>query len=211
MLAADGVLIATPAHAAAPLLRELDPALAEALGSISYASCVTVHLAWPRHAVERPPRSHGFFVPRGAGGALVAAGFVGVKFPERVPGDRVVARLFLGGALRPEVSDLSDAALVELSGRALAPLLGPREPPAVLRIHRHPLALPQPAVGHPALAARLRARLEGHPGLELAGGPLGAYGLPDTIAAAEIAATRLFEWVDRTARSRLSENGHAPD
>jgi protoporphyrinogen/coproporphyrinogen III oxidase len=194
-LAADAVLLAAPGHAASPLLRELDPALADRIGEIDYASCVTVNLAWPRRAVARAPRSHGFFVPRSAGLELVAAGFVNVKFPERAPADQIVVRAFLGGALRPGVDVRTDDEIVELSTRALRPVLGLREPPAWFRVFRHPRAMPQLAVGHLALAARLRARLAAHPGLELAGGPLGAHGLPDSIAAGESAADRLLDWL----------------
>lgn len=196
-LAADAVLIALPAHAAAPLLSELDPTLAQELGQISYASCATVHLAWPRRAVTRPPRSHGFFVPRTEGLPVVAASFLDVKYPERVPGDQVVARVFLGGALHPRALDRTDAELADLAASTLAPLLGLREPPAWSRVWRHPRSMPQRTVGHPARAARLTARLATHPGLAFAGGPLGAYGLPDSIAAGEKAAERMLEWVNR--------------
>ncbi len=191
-LAADAVLIALPATAAAALLSELDPPLAGDLRQISYASAVTVHLAWPNQAVEQPPRCHGFFVPCTAGSSVVAATFVSVKHPERTPADQFVVRVYLGGALHPEVIGRPDAELVELSASLLAPLLGPREPPVWSRVWRHPSAMPQRKVGHPALVARLRARLAAHPGLDFAGGPLGAYGLSDSIAEGEAAAERLI-------------------
>ena len=195
-LSAAAVLIAAPAPSAALLLRDLDPELAAPLAAISYASCATVHLAWRRPAVARPPRNLGFFVPRSAGLAPVAGSFVNVKFPTRAPADQVVARLFLGGAARPEVDGRTDAELVEIAAGALAPLLGARGALAWSRVFRHRRAMPQLAVGHLALVARARARLDLHPGLELAGGPVGAYGLPDAIAAGEAAAARLLEALD---------------
>ena len=191
-LAADAVLIALPAPAAATLLSELDPPLAGELGQISYASAVTVHLAWPRQAVKRPPREYGFFVPRTAGSPVVGVTFVSVKHPERTPEDQSVVRVYLGGALHPDAIGRPDADLVELSADLLAPLLGIAEPPLWSRVWRHPSAMPQRRVGHPALVARLRERLGAHPGLEFAGGPLGAYGLPDSIAEGEAAAERLL-------------------
>lgn len=193
-VAADAVLIALPAPAAAALLSELDPPLAGDLGQISYASAVTVHLAWPRQAVERPPRCHGFFVPRTAGSPVVAATFVSVKHPERTPEDQFVVRVYLGGALHPDAIGRPDAELVDLSAGVLAPLLGLGEPPLWSRVWRHPASMPQRKVGHPALVARLRARLAAQPGLEFAGGPLGAYGLSDSIAAGEAAAERVLSF-----------------
>jgi protoporphyrinogen/coproporphyrinogen III oxidase len=194
-LAAAAVLIALPAPAAAALLSDLDPPLAGELGQISYASAVTVHLAWPRQAVERLPQSYGFFVPRTAGSPVVAATFVSVKHPERTPADQFVVRVYLGGALHPEAVGRPDAELVDLSASLLAPLLGLREPPLWSRVWRHRSAMPQRRVGHPALVARLRARVAAHPGLDVAGGPLGAYGLPDSIAEGEAAAERLLSFL----------------
>lgn len=193
-LAADAVLIALPAPAAATLLSELDSPLAADLGQISYASAVTVHLAWPWQAVERAPQAYGFFVPRTAGSPVVAATFVSVKHPERTPEDQFVIRVYLGGALHPEAVGRPDAELVETSADLLAPLLGLSEPPLWSRVWRHRSAMPQRRVGHPALVARLRARLDAHPGLDFAGGPLGAYGLPDSIAEGEAAAERVISF-----------------
>jgi oxygen-dependent protoporphyrinogen oxidase len=150
------------------------------------------------------PRSHGFFVPRSTGPGLVAAGFVSVKFPDRVPADQFVVRTFLGGALHPEVAELSEPDLAELATRSLAPLLGLREPPTWTRVHRHLGSMPQFAVGHLDRVARLRARLAGEPelaGLEFAGGPQGAYGLPDSIAAAAGAAARVVDRIPSAART----------
>jgi len=200
-LTADAVLIALPAPAAAALLSELDPPLAGDLGQISYASAVTVHLAWPNQAVEQHPRCHGFFVPRTAGSPVVAATFVSVKHPERTPADQFVVRVYLGGALHPEAIGRPDAELVEISASLLAPLLGLREPPLWSRVWRHRSAMPQRKVGHPALVARLRARLAAHPGLEFAGGPLGAYGLPDSISEGEAAAERLLRQLTQPGSS----------
>lgn len=195
--AAEAVLLAVPAHVAAPLVADLAPPLAEDLRRISYASCVTVNLAWPRAGVDRPPQGHGFFVPHTAGLPVVAATFVNVKFPERVPGGQIVARVFLGGALHPDAVERSDGDLLDLAERTMKPLLGLREPPLWSRIWRHPLAIPQRSMGYLAVAARLFERLKALPGLAFAGGPLGAYGLPDSIAAGEEAADRLMGWMEK--------------
>lgn len=192
-LTADGVLLAVPPVAAARLVRGLDPEIAGELETIRSADAATVHVAWPASAVgDRAIRSLGFFVPRSAGLALVAATFVHAKFPERVPDGLFLVRAFFGGAARDEVASKPDGELAETAVREISGLLGVERAPLWTHVVRHGAALPQPEVGHLEKAARLRARVAGLGGLEAAGGPVGAYGLPDTIAAAEAAAFRLL-------------------
>jgi oxygen-dependent protoporphyrinogen oxidase len=199
-LFADAVVVALPAPAASKLLADLDPGLAAALGGIAYAPAATVHLAWSDEAVTRPPDCPGFFVPRTTGSPVVAASFVSVKYPERTPAGQVVVRVFLGGALHSGVLDRSDGQLVQSSADLLAPLLGAKGPPLWCKVWRLPSSMPQRKVGHPALAATLTARIEAHPGLAFAGGPLGAYGLPDSITEGEGAAARVIEGIERLLR-----------
>ena len=55
--------------------------------------------------------------------------------------------------------------------------------------------MPQAAVGHLDRVEVALRHAAGHPGLALAGGPLGAYGLPDVIAGAEKAAEATFSGI----------------
>jgi oxygen-dependent protoporphyrinogen oxidase len=77
-LAADGVILAGEAVRMAPLVRALDPELARLLGSIGYASSVTVTLAYPRDAIAHPLDGFGFVVPRGEERAALACTFSSV-------------------------------------------------------------------------------------------------------------------------------------
>ncbi|MEO8503107.1 MAG: protoporphyrinogen oxidase [Acidobacteriota bacterium] len=196
----DAVLIATPADHAAEIIATLDSGLAERLHDLRCASCVTINLGWPRSVVTQLPRSHGFFVPRDTGSPLVAASFPSLKFPDRIPPEQFVARAFLGGALHPEIAAKTDDELIEISTRLLMPLLGSRQGPIWSRVFRHPQSMPQRDVGHATRVERIRADLRGQEGLELAGGPIGAYGVPDSIAEGEAAAERLFDWIVRSSR-----------
>ncbi len=191
-IVADAVVVATPAPAAAALLATLDGTLAERIGTTRYASCATVVLAWPENALRNAPRSHGFFVPRTAGLPFVAAGFVQAKFPERVPKGLFVVRAFCGGALHPAVAARPDGELVSEVTAAMRPLVGAESAPAWVRVYRHSATMPQVTVGHLERMAAVVERAKRHPRLALAGGPLGAYGLPDVIAGGESAAAAVF-------------------
>ncbi len=188
-LPASQVLIATPAWAAAEMLRQLDPDLAALLAVIPYSSAATVHLAY------RPspplPSGFGFLVPRGEGLRLLAATFVQQKFPDRVPPGAALLRLFYGGASDPRVLDLSDAALGQLAREEISATLGIRAAPDWFRVHRWPRAMPQYTLGHADRLARISAALCRHPGLQLAGAAYQGVGLPDAIASGQAAAHRL--------------------
>ena len=185
---ADAVVLACPAWAAARMLRGTDDKLSRGLAQLDYASCATVNLVYRAGAVELPTNSYGFFVPRDEKTRLLACNFMSLKFPGRVPGDRVVLRAFLGGAARAPIDGHTDADLAQAASRALARLLPVHDTPELVRVHRFPRSMPQFVVGHPARQAQLQQRLARLGGLFLCGTATGAVGLPDCIASGQATA-----------------------
>ncbi len=187
----DALLVATPAAATAALLRRLDAALATELDAIPSASSATVTLAFRREDVAHPLDGFGFVVPHVERRTLLAATFSSLKYPGRAPADTVLLRAFVGGALRPELVELSDAALLRMVRDELGDLLGVRAEPLLTRIARWRQAMPQYQVGHLERVARIRARA-GALGVYLAGNAYEGVGIPDCIRSGESAAEALF-------------------
>ena len=104
----DAVIVALPAPAAASLLATVDAELSAELAAIEYAGCAVVCLAYRRDQFGRPPEGFGFVVPRIENRQIIAASFASEKFPGRAPPDEVLIRVFIGGALAPELAELSD-------------------------------------------------------------------------------------------------------
>ena len=157
----DAVIVATPAHAAAELLRPLDDPLAADLASIEYASSATVTLAFRREEIPHPLDGFGFVVPHVERRRLLAGTFSSLKYPGRAPADSVLVRAFVGGALQPELLELDDEALTSVVREELAALIGVRATPHLTRIARWRRAMPQYAVGHLERVARIRAARRG--------------------------------------------------
>jgi oxygen-dependent protoporphyrinogen oxidase len=191
-LEAARVLVATPAFAAADLLRPLDATLAAELAAIPYASSATVTLAYDRGAVSHPLDGFGFVVPAIEGRTLIACSFSSVKYAGRAPAGGVLLRVFCGGALAEQMFTLSDAALVAAARRELSELLGIEAAPRFTRVHRYPRAMPQYQVGHLERVAAIEARLARHPGLALAGNAYRGVGVPDCVHSGERAAEALL-------------------
>lgn len=111
----NGVVVALPAFAVAGLLASADSDLADSLQKIPYAGCAIVVLGYRREQIARGWEGFGFVVPRIEGREILAASYSSAKFEGRAPDDRVLIRVFLGGAERPDQLELDDARLIELA------------------------------------------------------------------------------------------------
>ncbi|HEY2386043.1 MAG TPA: protoporphyrinogen oxidase [Candidatus Binatia bacterium] len=190
-LSAPRVIVATPAFAAADLLRPFDAGLADDLAGIPYASSAIVTLAFPRADVPHPLDGFGFVVPAIERRRSIAGSFSSVKYAGRAPEGAVLIRLFCGGALAPDVSACSDDALIALARDELRALLGIVAAPRLIRVQRHVRAMPQYHLGHRARLVRIDAAVARHPGLALAGNAYRGVGSPDSVHSGESAAERV--------------------
>ena len=194
-IAADGVILATPAHHTARLVAGLDPDLGRLCEAIPYASSAAVTLAYRRADVGHALDGFGVVVPRSAGRSILAATFSSVKFPGRAPDGQALLRAFLGGALVHGLLDRDDDALAAAAEQDLGDVLDIRARPLLVRVHRHPAAMPQYLVGHQERVRAIAAQASRHAGLALAGAAYGGVGIPDCVRSGEEAAERVLEGV----------------
>lgn len=185
---ADAVILSTEAHASARLLDGVDEALALQLRSIPYASSVIVNVAYRRDQIAHPLDGFGAVVPATENRSILAVSFLSVKFPRRAPAGTVLMRVFLGGATQAALFDLDDEAIRTIVKAELYDLLGARGEPLLIKVGRHPRAMPQYTLGHLDRVQTLRRLALRHPRLILTGNAFDGVGIPDVIRAAEAAA-----------------------
>jgi oxygen-dependent protoporphyrinogen oxidase len=190
-LEADAVVVATPAHQAAPLLAGFDQELAAGLERICYNSCATVSLGYRRQQIAHPLNGFGFVAPIIEKRRILSGSFASVKYPGRAPADCVLLRAFLGGGLQGELLDLPDERLRKVAEQELADLLGIRGQPVCCRVHRSLRSMPQYELGHSQLVDRIESLARQWPGLALAGNAYRGVGIPYCIRSGEQAAERL--------------------
>lgn len=196
-LSAAAVVLASPAHASARLVRGLDGLLASTLSSIPYAAVALVELGYPERALPSPLDGFGFLVPPRERLQLLGAVFTSAVFDGRAPSGHVLVSARLGG-LNAEVLHRTDDAVIQLAHEDLARVLGVAERPAFARVIRHERALPQYTLGHRERIERLRAGEARTPGLFLAGNALEGPGIPDCIRAAAGRAAAVARHLERT-------------
>jgi oxygen-dependent protoporphyrinogen oxidase len=187
----DAVILATPAYRAAKIVRAVDRTLADELGSIEYAGASVVCLGLRSEQVTKPIDGFGFVVPAVEKRGILAASFASLKFPGRAPQGRLLARVFVGGALDPRRAELDDDSLVRLATGELQSLVGLRGEPLWGSVVRWPQSMPQYHVGHVERVERIEARMASIEGLELAGAAYRGVGVPQCIRSGEEAASRV--------------------
>ena len=197
VLAADAVVLAVPATAAARLLRPHAPVAAGLLDTIDYASVGIVALGYrPGDVPSGALRGSGHLVPPREDRPVKAATYSSNKWAwvRREIDDLVVVRMSVGRF--GEESDLQreDADLVRLATEDAADLLGLAARPAAGAVFRWGGSLPQYRPGHPGRVERVRRLLATDlPRVVVAGAALDGVGIPSCIASARRAADEVLQ------------------
>jgi oxygen-dependent protoporphyrinogen oxidase len=189
----DAIIIASPAGHAAQMLRYTDAVISRQLEEIEYASCAVVSLAFRRDQISRPINSFGFVVPAIEDRCILSCSFSSEKYEGRAPEGTVLMRVFMGGAMQPDLLRLPDQRLIELAHLELAKLLQIEGEPLLRHLTRHSHVMPQYHVGHLQRIAEINQRLELHPTLALAGSSLSGVGVPGCIESGQRAARRILD------------------
>lgn len=179
--ACSRLIVATPANAAAGLVRSFAPEVAELIADIPYASIASVPLAYRLEQFAQPPVGFGFLTPRSEGLRLLGSIWNSSLFTGRAPEGWVLTTNFIGGATDPEAAGLGDDELARLVHNDLKNALDITGEPRRLPIAHYDRAIPQYVIGHAARIARLEAALRHHPGLHLAGNYLHGVAIGDCI------------------------------
>lgn len=187
-LRVDGVVVATPAGAAARALAGIAPAAADALAAIAYRGTAAVSLGYDERQLRSPLAGHGLVVPEGAL-PIAACTWTSSKWPGRAPGGAILVRASIrGGALLAG----DEVELIDVAHRAVARAVGVEGSPVLARVARWDGAMPRYTVGHLDHLARIGAAVLPFPGIALAGAAYRGSGVPDCIAQGQAAAATIL-------------------
>ena len=204
---ADNLVFATPSYVTADLVQQIDPALASRLRAIRYVSTATVSLGYRRSEIAHPMQGAGFIVPKSEGRGITACSWTSTKFNNRAPGDCVLLRVFIGGALSEDLAEQSESALIELARKELRTIMGITASPVLAKAYRWPRANPQYELGHAERITEIEHALTDFPGLYLAGAAYRGSGIPDCIQSGMKAAKSI---ADRDHARTSYQDQHQP-
>lgn len=197
---ADAVVLATPARAAAAVVRDMDATLADTLASIEYAGMAVAALGYRTADVPRPLDGYGYLTSRREGLATLGVVWESSLFPHRAAASHVLLRAMLGGTRRPEVAGWTADAVLDVARRELAGVLGISAAPVHASVQHWPAAIAQYTLGHRDRRARILAQAARHPGLVPCGTAYDGVSFNDAVKSGRRAALEFADslWVPRS-------------
>jgi oxygen-dependent protoporphyrinogen oxidase len=198
----DAVLVALPAAPAARVLEPLAAPVAAELAPLRTASVATIALAYrPADLAGEPAlEGTGILSSSKSGSLLKAATFLSTKWPHLREGPTVL-RLSAGRVDDRRVAELDDGTLVDRMLAELEHATGIDAEPTVRQVHRWPSAIPQLEVGHLDRLAAIRAGLDAHPGVALAGAAYTGLGIASCVTGGARAADDLCAAIGMTTEA----------
>ncbi|HEY3934293.1 MAG TPA: protoporphyrinogen oxidase [Gemmatimonadales bacterium] len=145
----DGVILAVPPGVLGTMSFDFTDAgrLAD-VAAIPCLSIAAVSLGFRREEVGHPIDAGRLLVPGIEQRSILSAVFPTSLFENHAPDGHVLVTAYVGGARRPDVTDLSESALADLACKDLEPLLDIRAKPQITRVTVWRDVLPQTIAGH---------------------------------------------------------------
>ena len=142
------VVLTSPAHTTASIIRPIDPEMARTLESIYYPPVVVVFMGFRLEQVKQPLDGFGYLVPEMEKRKILGTIWSSALFPHRTPEGAVALTTFVGGARQPELADENDDQISKLVLHELQTLMRIEGQPIHRRIIRWPKAIPQYTLGY---------------------------------------------------------------
>jgi oxygen-dependent protoporphyrinogen oxidase len=188
----ERVVLASPAHAQARILKNLAPDIAGELKSVPYPSLSICCLGYKRDRIKHGLNGFGFLVPSRERRNILGTLWDTSIFPERAPEGYVLLRSMIGGARNSELALLPEEKMVDLVRNDLKDVMGIDAVPDFVRVYKHEQAIPQYVVGHRQRLETINQLLVNHPNLILTGNAYKGVSLNDCVANAYALADTLI-------------------
>ncbi|MBI5098138.1 MAG: protoporphyrinogen oxidase [Nitrospirae bacterium] len=178
---ADIVILASPAYAAAEILKDFDIGISKTLSDIPYPHVSVVCFGYKKDKVGHPLNGFGFLVPHIEGRKILGTLWDSSIFPNRASEGYALLRTMVGGSKSPEIAALDDDKIISMVFDELKPVLSFKTDPDMIRIYRWEKAIPQYLLGHSKKVKSIEEQLKSYPGLYLTGNAYKGIGINDCV------------------------------
>jgi oxygen-dependent protoporphyrinogen oxidase len=184
-VAADAVVLSTPAHSAAVILRAFAPDLSATLDRIYYPPVVEVFLGYKNEHVGISLDGFGYLIPAVEKRKILGTIWSSVLFEGRAPAHHAAFTTFVGGARQPELTQLDDDSVMHLVTSELSAIMAIKGGPVYTRINRWNRAIPQYNLGYGKVIHEIEKCEKDNPGLFFCSNYRGGISVGDCIMSSD--------------------------
>jgi protoporphyrinogen/coproporphyrinogen III oxidase len=181
---AANVILSVPAYHAAGMLKSIDSEIAGTLSGINYPPVTMVFLGYRTDAITYPLDGFGFLIPAKEKRKILGTIWSSTIFPNRAPNGYSAFTTFVGGSRQPEMTEYTDAELLEIVHDEIASILGIREKPSFHYIMQWKRAIPQYKLGYAKTIEQIEQFERSNPGLHLCANYRGGIAVGDCVMSA---------------------------
>ena len=187
------MVLASPAYAAAEILRNIDKKLSALVSEIPYPSLSVACFGYRKEKIKADLAAFGYLIPSREKRKILGTLYDSSIFPNRAPEGYVLLRSMIGGARASDLAMEQEPRLIEIIRKELADIIGITAEPDFVRIYRHEMAIPQYTVGHVERLKNIDAALGKHQGLFLTGNAYRGVSVNDCIENSAKLAEKIIE------------------
>ncbi len=152
----DGIVLSTPAYAAAAIIKSWLPELSSELLKIKYPPVAVAVLGYKREQVKIDLKGFGFLVPEVEKRNILGTIWSSSIFPNRAPEGYVELTTFIGGSRQPKLAALSTDEIAGIAHEENANLMKIEGRPAFQAVSKWERAIPQYNIGHLSILDAVR-------------------------------------------------------
>lgn len=195
VLDGDVVVLCTPAHQSAGILKGMDSGASSAYAEIPYPPLSIVCTGFKKDKIKADLEAFGLLIPFKEKRKVLGVLYDSSVFENRAPEGSVLIRTMVGGARNPAGAELDDRRLLDTVLGELSVVSGVSAEPDFVKIYRHDKAIPQYNIGHMDKVRKLDEFASKHRGLYLSGNALRGVSVNDCVANAFSLADKIYEEV----------------
>ncbi len=190
---AETVIVASPAYAAAEMVKNIDRKLSSTLSEIPYPSVSVACLGYKKDKITANLDAFGYLIPSREKRKILGTLYDSSIFPNRAPEGYALLRIMVGGARASDLAMEQEPRLMEMIRKELSDIIKISTAPDFVRIYRHEMAIPQYTVGHTERLRTIDGILARHKNLHLTGNAYRGISVNDCIENSAKLAEKIIE------------------
>jgi oxygen-dependent protoporphyrinogen oxidase len=180
-LNADTTILAAPAYAAAKIVENLNPVLAQLLTQTPYVPVAVAGLLFKQGSFKKKPDGFGYLIPSNENKNVLGVLIESNVYAQRARGDQMMLRVLLGGAHHPAIINETQDQILAKAIKEIDSVYGLTAGPIETFVKRWPQAIPQYEINYPHWRRSVAEQCAKTPGLYLCANYLDGISFNDCI------------------------------